>query len=53
MGFIRDSFGNITIEQRRESFIVYDDESEMEFSNSDLGDLMAALVDFSNAVARS
>lgn len=49
MGFIRESFGNITIEQRRESFIVYDDDGEMEFANEDMADLMAALLDLSNS----
>lgn len=54
MGFIRQEFGNITVEQRRESFVVYDhrdDGGSLEFYNDDLADLMAALLDLSNARA--
>jgi hypothetical protein len=51
MGFVRESFGNITIEQRRESFIVTDnDGAYVEFSNSDLDSLMAALIDLKKAI---
>lgn len=49
MGFIMDEVGNISIEVRRESFIVHHETQEHyegcapEYDLSDLGNLMAAL----------
>jgi hypothetical protein len=47
MGTCLEDFGNVSIEVRRESFIIHTDDTEAhpEFLLSDLDDLIAALAD--------
>ena len=59
MGLIRDDFGRITIEERRESFIVHPDDeawpsdlAHPEFYLADLDDLISALDDLREAMRR-
>ena len=43
MGFIREEVGNVTIEERRESFVVHAADIHAEFLYADMEDLHHAL----------